>query len=98
MRIHKRVVDIIGANQKLSSIDESFFAIGCRYRCENDVIVLRMKIYSRKKREMVQFYSENGTVHPATIVDAGPITNPNQTKDVDGYDAVQVGFSSKKES
>jgi large subunit ribosomal protein L3 len=48
---------------------------------------------------MVQYYSENGTVHPATIVDAGPITVTQiKTKDVDGYEAVQVGFGSKKVS
>ena len=58
-----------------------------------------MKFILGKKREMVQYYSENGTVHPATIVDAGPITVTQiKTKDVDGYDAVQVGFGSKKVS
>lgn len=58
-----------------------------------------MKFILGKKREMVQYYSENGTVHPATIVDAGPITVTQiKTKDVDGYSAVQVGFGSKKVS
>lgn len=58
-----------------------------------------MKFILGKKREMVQYYSENGTVHPATIVDAGPITVTQiKTKNVDGYNAVQVGFGSKKVS
>ncbi len=56
-----------------------------------------MKFILGKKREMVQFYTEDGTIHPATIVDAGPITVTQiKTKDRDGYDAVQVGFGQKK--
>lgn len=45
---------------------------------------------------MVQFYQEDGTVHPATIVDAGPITVTQiKTQEKDGYTAVQVGFGKK---
>ena len=55
-----------------------------------------MKFILGKKREMVQFYKEDGTVHPATIVDAGPITVTQiKTQQNDGYDAVQVGFGIK---
>ena len=58
-----------------------------------------MKFILGKKREMVQFYAEDGTVHPATIVDAGPITVTQvKTDAVDGYTALQVGYGSKKES
>lgn len=60
---------------------------------------MRMKFILGKKREMVQFYLEDGTVHPATIVDAGPITVTQvKTKDTDGYNAIQVGFGTKKAS
>ncbi len=55
-----------------------------------------MKFILGKKREMVQFYQEDGTVHPATIVDAGPITVTQiKTQEKDGYTAVQVGFGKK---
>ncbi len=55
-----------------------------------------MKFILGKKREMVQFYQEDGTVHPATIVDAGPITVTQiKTQEKDGYAAVQVGFGNK---
>ena len=46
---------------------------------------------------MTQFYSEDGTVYPATIVDAGPITVTQlKSKEKDGYEAIQVGFGEKK--
>jgi len=48
---------------------------------------------------MVQYYSQDGIIHPATIVDAGPITVTQiKTKTSDGYDAIQVGYGIKKES
>lgn len=58
-----------------------------------------MKFILGKKAEMVQFYAENGTVHPATIVMAGPITVTQiKTEAIDGYTALQVGYGNKKES
>lgn len=58
-----------------------------------------MKYILGKKVEMVQYYDENGSVHPATVVIAGPITITQvKTKDIDGYDALQVGYGAKKES
>ena len=58
-----------------------------------------MKFILGKKREMVQYYSQDGIIHPATIVDAGPITVTQiKTKTSDGYDAIQVGYGIKKES
>jgi large subunit ribosomal protein L3 len=58
-----------------------------------------MKFILGKKREMVQFYAPDGTVHPATIVDAGPITVTQiKTNEKDGYTALQVGYGNKKES
>jgi large subunit ribosomal protein L3 len=58
-----------------------------------------MKYILGKKREMVQYYKEDGTVHPATIVDAGPITVTQiKTNEKDGYTAVQVGYGAKKAS
>ena len=45
---------------------------------------------------MTQIFDENGKVHPATILVAGPLTVTQiKNKDIDGYDAVQVGFGSR---
>lgn len=58
-----------------------------------------MKFILGKKREMVQFYKEDGTVHPGTVVDAGPIiVTQIKTQEKDGYNAVQVGYGAKKAS
>lgn len=47
---------------------------------------------------MTQFFAEDGTVIPATIVAAGPIVVTQvKTADNDGYNAVQVGFGVRKE-
>lgn len=57
-----------------------------------------MKYMLGTKGRMTQVFDEEGSVHAATIVAAGPLTvtqvrNPEK----DGYHAVQVGFGSKKE-
>jgi len=52
-----------------------------------------MKFILGKKIAMTQVFDETGAVHPATVVDAGPVVVTqikNSTKD--GYEAVQVGF------
>lgn len=47
---------------------------------------------------MTQFFGEDGHVHPATIIEAGPtVVTQIKTIDRDGYNAVQVGFGSRKE-
>lgn len=47
---------------------------------------------------MTQVFDENGKVHPATILTAGPsaITQV-KTKENDGYGAVQLGYGEKRE-
>ncbi|MFC1720639.1 50S ribosomal protein L3 [Patescibacteria group bacterium] len=51
------------------------------------------------KEEMTQIFTEDGKVIPATVVNAGPVkvTQVKSTDGKDGYEAVQVGFGSKKE-
>lgn len=50
------------------------------------------------KGRMTQVFDEKGSVHAATIVNAGPLTVvQSKTKDKDGYEAVQVGFGIQKE-
>jgi len=50
-----------------------------------------------KKVGMVQYYNAEGNVIPVTVIEAGPCVVV-QTKDSarDGYNAVQVGFGTKK--
>lgn len=58
-----------------------------------------MKFILGKKHGMVQYYDEGGSVHPATLIEAGPVTVTQvKTKAVDGYDAIQVGYGVKKAS
>ena len=45
-----------------------------------------------KKIGMTQVFSDNGTLVPVTVVEAGPcIVTQVKTKNSDGYDAVQIG-------
>ncbi len=51
-----------------------------------------------KKVRMTQIFTEDGTVIPVTVVQAGPCyVTQVKTVDADGYAAVQVGFEEKKE-
>ncbi|MGE4282951.1 MAG: 50S ribosomal protein L3 [Clostridia bacterium] len=51
-----------------------------------------------KKIGMTQLFDEEGKVIPVTVIEAGPCpVVQKKTIDNDGYTAVQVGFSSKKE-
>jgi large subunit ribosomal protein L3 len=46
-----------------------------------------------KKIGMTQVFMENGLVVPVTVVEAGPcVVVQKKTVDVDGYEAIQVGF------
>lgn len=48
---------------------------------------------------MMQCFEEDGTVVPATIVDAGPmVITQVKSPDTDGYTAVQVAFEEQKTS
>lgn len=50
-----------------------------------------------KKIGMTQVYDEQGTLHPVTVVLAGPCHVVQvKTPDADGYHAVQIGFESVK--
>lgn len=58
-----------------------------------------MKFIIGKKVNMTQTFKDNGNVVPVTVVKAEPvIVTQIKTKESDGYSAVQVGFSSTKES
>jgi large subunit ribosomal protein L3 len=57
-----------------------------------------MKFILAKKESMTQVFSNEGVVSPATILSAGPIVVTQvKIKAKDGYDAVQVGYGTRKE-
>jgi large subunit ribosomal protein L3 len=46
-----------------------------------------------RKVGMTQVFDPDGTVHPATVIKAGPcVVVQAKTKETDGYEAVQLGF------
>jgi large subunit ribosomal protein L3 len=50
-----------------------------------------------KKIGMTQVFSDNGALVPVTVVEAGPcVVTQVKTKNSDGYDAVQIGYSDLK--
>src|SRR5512137_2818752 len=51
-----------------------------------------------RKLGMTSIFDETGQVIPCTVIEAGPCyVTQVKTKDRDGYDAVQLGFSETKE-
>ena len=52
-----------------------------------------------RKLGMTQIFEESGAVVPVTVVEAGPCPVVQvRTAEKNGYQAVQLGFGSKKES
>src|SRR5437762_9793645 len=46
-----------------------------------------------RKVGMTQIFDPDGTVHPATVIKAGPcVVLQAKTKQTDGYQAIQLGF------
>jgi large subunit ribosomal protein L3 len=57
-----------------------------------------MKFILGTKLSMTQIFDEEGTVHPVTVVSAGPLTvTAIKTVEKDGYNAVQVGYGVRAE-
>lgn len=51
-----------------------------------------------KKLGMSQIFTDNGTVIPVTVVEAGPcVVSQKKTVDTDGYEAVQLAYEDTKE-
>ena len=56
-----------------------------------------MKFTLATKKHMTQFFSEDGRVHPATVLQATPMTvTALKTKTSDGYEAIQVASGVQK--
>lgn len=50
-----------------------------------------------KKVGMTQIFTEEGIVIPVTVIEAGPeVVTQIKTSEIDGYEAVQVGFEDQK--
>jgi large subunit ribosomal protein L3 len=50
-----------------------------------------------RKVAMTQIFSEDGTAVPVTVVQAGPcVITQVKTMEIDGYDALQLGYGSAK--
>ncbi|KNF08019.1 50S ribosomal protein L3 [Gottschalkia purinilytica] len=57
-----------------------------------------MKTILGKKIGMTQIFTEDGTVIPVTVVEAGPIVVvQKKTVEKDGYNAIQIGYGEVKE-
>lgn len=57
-----------------------------------------MKFTIAKKVGMTQIFAEDGTVTPVTVLQADPVTVTQvKTTETDGYQAVQVGYGTRKE-
>ena len=51
-----------------------------------------------KKVGMTSIYDENGKNIPCTVIEAGPcVVTQVRSKDIDGYEAIQMAFEDKKE-
>ena len=55
-----------------------------------------MKVLLGTKEKMTQIFSEEGRVFPVTEISAGPVVIiQKKSKDVDGYESVQVGYGER---
>jgi len=56
-----------------------------------------MKFILGKKLQMVQIFDEKGDVVPVTLIEAGPCyVTQIETKEKNGYEAIQIGFEKLK--
>src|SRR3989344_9317166 len=57
-----------------------------------------MKFLLAKKVNMTQVFGEDGKVEPATLLGVGPmVVTQIKTKEKDGYNALQMGFGTRRE-
>ena len=58
-----------------------------------------MTLILGRKRGMTQIYRDDGTLHGVTVVEAGPcVVCQVRTKELDGYDAVQLGYEDVRDA
>ncbi len=57
-----------------------------------------MKSILGRKVGMTQIFTEDGVVIPVTVIEAGPIVvTQKKTVEIDGYNAIQIGYGEVKE-
>jgi len=57
-----------------------------------------MKAILGLKNRMTQVFDEAGVVYPVTVIETGPATVTQiKNTDIDGYNAIQIGFGVRKE-
>ena len=57
-----------------------------------------LKAILGKKRGMTQIFTDDGSMIPVTVVEAGPcVVTQVKTEESDGYNAIQVGFGEIRE-
>ncbi|EEB65824.1 50S ribosomal protein L3 [Capnocytophaga sputigena ATCC 33612] len=74
--------------------------LNCRFKKKliTNLIFNFMSGLIGKKVGMTSIFDENGKNIPCTIIEAGPcVVTQVRTKEVDGYDALQLGFDDKAE-
>ena len=65
--------------------------------CSDQSDRMTMKFILGKKLEMSQVYGADGNLIPVTLVQAGPcVVTQVKTKELDGYEAVQIGFGTRR--
>lgn len=58
-----------------------------------------MKFILGKKLNMTQVFTEDGAVHPVTVIAAGPVVVTQiKNKETDGYESVQVGYGANSKN
>lgn len=58
-----------------------------------------MKNILGKKLGMTQIFAEDGVVIPVTVVEAGPVVvTQKKSVEIDGYNAIQIGYGQVKEN
>ena len=50
-----------------------------------------------RKLGMTQFFQDDGTVVPCTVIEASPLVVGKRTTEKDGYDALVLGIDDAKE-
>ena len=57
----------------------------------------KMKFILGTKEKMTEYFTEDGVVVPVTAISTSPmIVTQIKTKATDGYNAIQVGFGTRK--
>jgi large subunit ribosomal protein L3 len=75
-----------------------FGLLFCSFFKRKETNFKTMKFLLAKKMNMTQVFSEDGVVLPVTLLSVMPaVVTRVKTKDIDGYNAIQIGAGTQKE-